>query len=125
MCVQRSYSPAWVHANFELGAQKKQAFLAQHSVWKVEAVQEYPTCAPVTEVFVATGYVPHHVCPCAQHRARACCRACENGSMTTMCTCTMTVRLIAACALVIKILADGGRCTSLGNQQAFSQHGVT
>ncbi|CAL5224088.1 g6714 [Coccomyxa viridis] len=53
---QRSFSPAWVHANFQLGAQKKQAFLAQHSVWKVEDVQEYPTCAPVTDLFVATEY---------------------------------------------------------------------
>ncbi|CAL5221951.1 g4228 [Coccomyxa viridis] len=53
---KRSYSPAWVHANFQLGAQKKQAFLAQHSGWKVGEQQEYPTCAPVTELFVATKY---------------------------------------------------------------------
>ena len=33
--LQRSYAPAWVHANFQLGRDKKQAFLAQHAVWKV------------------------------------------------------------------------------------------
>lgn len=33
--MQRSYAPAWVHANFQLGRDKKQAFLAQHAVWKV------------------------------------------------------------------------------------------
>ena len=59
--MQRSFSPAWVHANFQLGAQKKQAFLAQHSVWKVEEEQEYPACALEGEVFVATEYAPHTV----------------------------------------------------------------
>lgn len=33
--LQRVYTPAWVHANFQLGRDKKQAFLAQHAVWKV------------------------------------------------------------------------------------------
>ena len=73
--VQRSFSPAWVHANFQLGAQKKQAFLAQHSVWQIGEQQQYPTCAPVTELFVATEYVPHHTCHSAVHWARRCCRA--------------------------------------------------
>ena len=33
--LQRVYTPAWVHANFQLGRDRKQAFLAQHAVWKV------------------------------------------------------------------------------------------
>lgn len=51
--VQRSYSPAWVHANFKLGRDKKQAFLAQHAVWTIDEAQEYPICAPATESFSA------------------------------------------------------------------------
>ena len=52
-CLQRAFSPAWVHANFQLGKEKKQEFLRQHSVWKVEAGREYPACAPAPEAFSA------------------------------------------------------------------------
>ncbi len=52
-CLQRALSPAWVHANFQVGKERKQEFLKQHSVWKLEAGREYPTCAPAPEAFSA------------------------------------------------------------------------
>ncbi|CAK0732131.1 hypothetical protein CVIRNUC_000089 [Coccomyxa viridis] len=53
---QRALSPAWVHANFQVGKERKQEFLKQHSVWKLEAGREYPTCAPAPEAFSALAY---------------------------------------------------------------------